>query len=474
MPWLPFLAFGLVLGACGPTLPAWWALAACAVAGSVAAAAHLPVAARWLAFAAAAGIGGGLAGAPVMPPPDTPRLLAVAGEVSSVRWQGYTQGFALVRPQALQPAGWTPPDRLFVRAPAQPGVRPGDLVEARGLWRRDARGEMMQATELRLATPREAGPRGAAWRAVAGIAGHRELAAALLLGRGDAPERDLFRQAGLAHIIAVSGVHLAIAAGLGWWLLRACGAGWWPRLAALGVLMAGYTWLTYGNPATLRACAMALAVIASAALGRTPHRLGPPALAAVALVAWDPAIARDIGFQLSLAAVLGIATVGLDLVALRERLAPLAPWPLDRMTWRGLLWLARAAVDGAAIGIGATLATLPLIAWHFGQAAPLSWATSLLAGAPATVALWAGLPLIALAGAWPAGPWEGLYRVVELSLDALVAVAGWGAAWLPQTPVPAPAPALVLAWPMLFLPLRDGRDVVVRVLAAAVLWWGLG
>ena len=463
MPWLPFIALGLVLGACAPdALPGWWLWVLAGAAALAALGQRFPLAARWAGCAAAAALGTALAAPGAAPPPGVSRLVEVHGTVSTVRWQGFNQGFAMHDARAVQPA------RLFVRSPGSPGVRPGDAVAVRGVWTTDERGESVRAVAIAV-TAREDGPRGPAWRALDRLAGHRELAGALLLGRGDPPERADFRSSGLAHVLAVSGMHLAIAAGLAWWLLRALGVGWGGRLVALGVLVVGYTWLTAASPATVRACAMSLAVIACSALGREPHRLGPVSLAALVLVLWEPAMARDIGFQLSLAAVLGIVTIGLDLIHLRERLLPLRAWPLDRPLWRAQLWCARAAADSLIIGLAATLATAPLLAWHFGAVAPWSWLTSLAAGLPATVALWAGLPLLLGAGLWPGGPWEGLYRLVEWNLDALAACAAWSARHLPQQPSDAPSALLLCAWPLLFLRLSDGWDVLLRLAAVGLL-----
>ena len=469
MPWLPFVALGLVLGACAPAaLTLWWVWAVAATVAMAALSWRFPLAARWAGCAAAAAIGSALAAPGALPPADCTRLVEVRGTVSSVRWQAFNQGFLMHDASAVQPAGWVAPGRLFVRSPGVPGVRPGDAVTARGVWSPDLRGEAVRAVAIDVIA-REDGSRGPAWRALNGLADHRELAGALLLGRGDPPERDDFRSSGLAHVLAVSGMHLAIAAGLAWWLLRALGVGWGGRLAALGVLVVGYTWLTAASTATVRACVMSLAVIACSALGREPHRLGPVSLAALGLVLWQPAMARDIGFQLSLAAVLGIVTIGLDLVHLRERTVPLRAWPLDRPVWRLQLWLVRGAADSLIIGLAATLATAPLVAWHFGAVAPWSWLTSLAAGIPATIALWAGLPLMLCAGLWPAGPWEGLYRLVEMNLSALANCAAWSARHLPQQPSDPPSALLLCAWPLLFLRLRDGWDVLLRLAAVGAL-----
>ena len=192
--------------------------------------------------------------------------------------------------------------------------------------------------------------------------------------------------------------------------------------------------------------------------------------AALALVLWDPGNATDVGFQLSLAAVAGIVTLGLDFIAWRERALPLAPWPLDRPTWRAGLWSARTLLDGLLIGVAATLAILPILAWTFHVVQPWGPLATLLATPPSTVALWVGLPLIVLAGCWPDGPWDGLYRLLEWNLAALARVAEWAASWPWATVAVEPTPALaLLAWPLLFLPLAGPWAVPRRIAAAALL-----
>jgi competence protein ComEC len=359
---------------------------------------------------------------------------------------------------------------VFVRAADAFGVKAGDEVRVRGLWRRHNRGDEVDAVAVEVIRRREDGARGWAYRALARLGEHRELGQSLLLGLGDPPEKDAFRRSGLLHILAVSGAHLAIAAALGAWALRLLGLSWTWRQVLLGLLIVGYTWLTSGAPATQRALAMGLALVAAGLLAREPHRLGAVSLAALALVVIDPGTAQDFGFLLSLAAVLGIVTLGTDLVHLRQRWVPLAPWPLDRPVWRAGLFTARSLLDGLAIGLAATLATVPLIAWHFGTANPWSPLTTLLATPPTTVALWAGLPAIVGAGLWPDGPWEGLYVLIDASLATLVAVVDWSAALPAAMPhVGAPTPWVLLLWPALFLPVRDGTDVVMRLGALGLL-----
>src|SRR5690606_10451705 len=121
-----------------------------------------------------------------------------------------------------------------------------------------------------------------------------------------APERraDL-RRAGLGHVVAVSGMNVAVAAALvqgpllrigmvlGVPLAAAALLAWLPVLAYLGV--------TGGEPPALRAAVMfGLAQFATLS-GRPTHGLTTLALTAAAMLAWRPAWALDPGLHLSLA-----------------------------------------------------------------------------------------------------------------------------------------------------------------------------
>ncbi|MCS3430776.1 DNA internalization-related competence protein ComEC/Rec2 [Klebsiella sp. BIGb0407] len=86
---------------------------------------------------------------------------------------------------------------------------------------------------------------------------------ALLFGdRSEMPEqhKQLLNQTGTAHLMAISGMHISLAAGLGWLIGRACQIvmpayliGFrFPLFFAL-VIAAGYTWLSGSNPPALRA-----------------------------------------------------------------------------------------------------------------------------------------------------------------------------------------------------------------------------
>jgi len=140
------------------------------------------------------------------------------------------------------------------------------------------------------------------------------LARALVLGETDLTEADrtAFQTSGLSHLLAVSGTHLVLAVMalvrlLGAalvrfdWLSRRCDA---RRIAAaLGVPLAVvYADFAGGSGSAWRAAAMLGCALLARALGRRPIAVRSLALALLGPVFFDPLVATDTSFLLSLAA----------------------------------------------------------------------------------------------------------------------------------------------------------------------------
>ncbi|KIG19240.1 DNA internalization-related competence protein ComEC/Rec2 [Enhygromyxa salina] len=158
-----------------------------------------------------------------------------------------------------------------------------------------------------------------AWSSTRGdAAASLVVAAGLGLRSALAPElRDDLRAAGLGHLIAVSGLHIAVAA---LWLqvlarrvavllglspAHACVLAWVPLWAYVG--------LTGGAASAVRAAAMLTAIELGVVVGRPTH--GPTALACVAaaMLLWQPSWLVDPGFALSLAAMTAIVSAPREL-----------------------------------------------------------------------------------------------------------------------------------------------------------------
>lgn len=200
--------------------------------------------------------------------------------------------------------------------------------------------------------------------------------AALIVGTDGALSRDLraaFSRAGVSHVLSISGLHVALVAGVGYalfrwllarsrWLLLAVNV---PKLAAglsvIPVLL--YAGVAGNHVATIRAVIMILAVTLALLVDRQRHLFVSLALAAILILLWSPGAARDISFQLSFAAVLG-------LVWGMERFWPWwLRWEEDHLLrlrgWRGRI--RRPLAVSAVVSLSALGATTPLTALHFNQ-----------------------------------------------------------------------------------------------------------
>jgi competence protein ComEC len=284
------------------------------------------------------------------------------------------------------------------------------------------------------------------------------------------------RRTGLAHLLAVSGLHAGLVAGV---VLLA--AGFLPRPARIAlalVAVAGYLAVVGPRPSMLRASGMAL--IAGVAL---LARRGPATANALAVVAGGLALARpelvaDVGFRLTVTATAGIVFVAPRLEAAwsaREpgaggRAADARAAGRERRRQAVRRWLLRAL----AATVGAQLASLPFALPVFHLA---SWAAPLLnlVAVPYTalaLALCLGWSALAVASPAAAG---GLLPL----LDALAAPYGWPAVGPPAAwgVVAAVAPAgavwalaaLAAAW--LFAPRRRAW---LLPLVAVCAWWSCG
>ena len=186
------------------------------------------------------------------------------------------------------------------------------------------------------------------------------LAAGLVLGRegGLSDDRlEEIRSAGIAHLVAVSGAHLALLVAGTALVTRS----FLSRRASLtigAISVLPYVLVAGAEPNIMRAFVMALVMLAAFYIERPHLGLHVLALAAVGLLLWRPAWAVDVGFQLSISATAGIIAfhpwlgLSLDTACRRIRLTPAVPGP---------------ALDVLAVSAAAWVSTLPVIWVTFGR-----------------------------------------------------------------------------------------------------------
>ena len=189
---------------------------------------------------------------------------------------------------------------------------------------------------------------------------------------GQAALEDL-RAANLAHLLAISGLHMGLLAGVVFAAVRLALALWpwvalrWPvkKIAALAALTAasGYLALSGGNVATERAFVMAAVMLVAVLADRRALSLRAVALAALIVLLRRPEALTGPGFQMSFAATVALVTV---FGALR-----------DRATGRARRWFdpVLAVVISSAV---AGAATAPFGAAHFNQISRLGLIANLL------------------------------------------------------------------------------------------------
>ncbi|MEP6870887.1 MAG: ComEC/Rec2 family competence protein, partial [Anaerolineaceae bacterium] len=186
------------------------------------------------------------------------------------------------------------------------------------------------------------------------------LGAGIAFGRdGNLPD-DLygdFRTTGLAHIVAVSGSNVTLVTALTFLVTVPLFGRRWALIPAI-ITVGSYLLIAGLSPSVMRAGVMAVVFLFGTYLGRQQSALSALGAAAIAMTAWSPAVARDLGFQLSLSATAGLVVFGPWIRwALR--------WAADRTSAR--TFIPALAIDVAALTLSATVATLPITWVNFGQ-----------------------------------------------------------------------------------------------------------
>lgn len=269
------------------------------------------------------------------------------------------------------------------------------------------------------------------------------VARALVLGHRDALDEAWLaglRRLGLAHLAALSGLHVAMVAALALLAvspLRSARA----RTVVAGLAVLAYVATAGARPSLLRAAAMTSVVLACALTERRHVAWNGLALACAGLVAWRPEWVEDPGFVLSVAATAGL------LWGTGER----------REGW--------GARHGPALALRvslcAQLAAAPWILSLFHVLQPLAPVWNLLA-APWLV----GSLLVSLALTAGAATLEAAGRTIAPLADAVAAPLAWAALRPPDAFVTVASPGFAVALAVALLALWGWRRRPAPTLAA--------
>ncbi|WP_296680168.1 ComEC/Rec2 family competence protein [Novosphingobium sp.] len=241
-------------------------------------------------------------------------------------------------------------------------------------------------------------------------------------------DEDAMRDAGLTHLLSISGLHVSAVIAAAYLLtLRLLGLLPWlvlrvrlPLVAAASGALAGigYTLLTGSEVPTIRSCVGAVLVLIALALGREALSMRMVAVGAAAiLLAWPEALVGP-SFQMSFAAVTAIVALHgaariQTLFQVREE-----PWYFKMSRHIGSLLLTGVVIE---------LALLPIGLFHFHRAGVYGALANVVA-IPLTT--FVSMPMIALALLFDSvGIGAPFWWLAGKSLELLLALAHWTASW---------------------------------------------
>ena len=302
----------------------------------------------------------------------------------------------------------------------------------------------------------------------------------LLLGDSDGRLQKLedeFRSTGTAHLLAISGQHVALVAGFVYVLARVMGAG--PRLTLAVMLIATlvYGLAATGSPPVWRAVLLAMLAGAAVWMAREVRPINLLAGVLVLMLAINPAAAAGAGFQLTFGCVAGLMLLAPRLMAWMKSLAdvdeliadrwmPQTPRAKRRVYWNAYVvpMLASAAVAFAV--------SVPIAAWHFSAVSLYAIPATLVLTPIVTLAL-----ILAVVKAMVGVILPGAGAVMAAPAQGAAEAMAWGVelvAKLPEAVVYLPRPPLWLvaiyfaalawaAWPQEVKPVAvKGSERLIR------------
>ncbi len=279
----------------------------------------------------------------------------------------------------------------------------------------------------------------------------RQVLCALVLGARELAEPDTmlpFRRGGTLHAFAVSGMHVAILAGLLWPLLRILRVrpvvARWMLLLVLGF----YVLVTGFSVPAVRAYVMLATLLLGVALRRRVGMVNSWCFAALLILLVEPWQLRSAGFLLSFAIYAAICIGARFCLRDNAWFGPDAYIPPRIYTaWEERLRALDYTVRGVVVvSLVASLVSLPLTAWLFHTLTPWSFLTNIAIAPLVPVVMLSGLLVLAFSGVpflGAAATWLAL-RAAGLLLAVSVWFGNLPGAYLPaEQPQPSRAAMLL-------------------------------
>ena len=214
-----------------------------------------------------------------------------------------------------------------------------------------------------------------------------------------------FMKSGTMHIFAISGLHIALIAGIFVAMLRVLRVSrGWCGLVVIPLIWF-YTGVTGWQASAIRSTVMMSIVIAGWSLKRPSDLLNSLAAAALIILVWEPQQIFQASFQLSFFVVLSIALFTPVLDKIRRRWLQTDPLLPDKLRPRWQLWLREILFWVSAsftTSLAAWLGSIPLVALYFHLFTPVSLLANLIVVPLSGLALASNVASLMTGGWFPA------------------------------------------------------------------------
>jgi len=232
-----------------------------------------------------------------------------------------------------------------------------------------------------------------------------DLLAALLFGareRLDRGLREAYGYLGIAHFLALSGLHLGILMLPLMWAVSFLPFGTAAKSAVVLAVIVSYSLVAGMPPSLVRAAALAAVFMLERSSGRKTTLARSLLLALLALALIDERLLLDGGFQLSCTAVFAIALVGIPLLRIIR----------STILGKRAKGIAMLFVSPLVITVSVNIFALPLLLSFFGRAPLLAPVYNLLMVLPVTLLLYLGLAYAVL-------PFGCARRIISLPIGMI-------------------------------------------------------
>ncbi len=292
------------------------------------------------------------------------------------------------------------------------------------------------------------------------------VAKGLILGDRSSIDSEITRKfgnTGAMHVLAVSGLHVAILVQI-LTLIFGLFSRWISKNQALIlalIIVWIYSALTGLSSSVVRSALMFTVLAGSTLTGRNYNGFNSLALSAVIILVWNPHFLFDIGFQLSYLAMVGIFLFNKHLSVLFY----------TKIKWIQLAW------EGTMVGIAAQIMTVPLTLYYFHQFPNYFILTNLGLMIFSFLVLAIGIALFVVA--W----WNPLAKLIAFLLFWTMFAMLWIIDFVDSLPGAVSSGFVLQFWEVLFLfsiilvfywsIINQKIKVLKLTLAACILWIGI-